>query len=266
MATHELTNEQYHAHPAISRSALSYIARSPRHYWARYVDPEAKPEAPTPAMQFGTAVHTAVLEPELFVENYDVGPSASKLTKAWKEAAAACEAEGKSLVTQEEFDLIEGIRHSLWLHPSARRALESPGSNEATYIAKCPVSKLQLKARADRITDSGWVVDLKTTQDASAPEFARSVAKFGYHLQAAFYLHVIEAATGKRPKGFLFVAVEKARPFAVQVFRASSLMLEQGTKEMFQHLDTLAHCLKEDQWPSYSDGLVDLDLPAWARR
>ena len=266
MATHDLTNEAYHAHPAISRSALSYIARSPRHYWARYRDPDATPEPPTPAMLFGTAVHTAVLEPELFVELYDVGPSSSKLTKAWKEAFAAAQAEGKSLLTQEEFDLIEGIRHSLRLHPSAKKALDAKGETEASYIAKCPVSGLELKARADRLTESGWVVDLKTTQDASAAGFAKSVANFSYHLQAAFYLHVIEAATGKRPKGFLFLAVEKSRPFAVQVFRASSLMLEQGTKEMFLHLETLAHCIEKDQWPSYSDGLVDLDLPPWARR
>ncbi len=57
-----MENADYHAHPAISKSHLDLIARSPLHYWARYIDPKRVIPEPTPAMRIGSAVHTHVLE------------------------------------------------------------------------------------------------------------------------------------------------------------------------------------------------------------
>jgi hypothetical protein len=59
-----ISNEQYHADPAVSASHLHAIARSPYHYWSRYLDPNRKPVEPTAAMRLGSLVHCAVLEPD----------------------------------------------------------------------------------------------------------------------------------------------------------------------------------------------------------
>ena len=58
----------YHADPALGHSALIKILRSPAHY-LEYRN--AKHE-PTPAMEFGTALHAAILEPESFSAEYAV--------------------------------------------------------------------------------------------------------------------------------------------------------------------------------------------------
>ena len=262
--THELTSEQYHAHPAVSRSGLALVQRSPRHYWERYLNPDHVATEPTPAMRFGTAVHTAILEPDLFDARYAIAPTLPRTTKLGKEAWAAAAESGLDLLHEIEHTAIQDIRAAVNGHPAARRCLEIDGINECTFITKDPGTGVQIKCRPDRLTLNGWVIDLKTTQDASTPEFARSIAKFGYHTQAAFYLHTIEVATGIRPKGFIFLAVEKTAPYAVQMMRLGQDSITHGHHSMCEGLNTLAQCQRTGEWPAYSETVVDVDIPAWA--
>lgn len=268
-STHLLDNTAYHEHPAVSKSHLDQINRSPLHYWSRYLDPNRQPTQPTAAMEFGTAVHMAVLEPELFLETYAEAPTASKTTKAGKEAWAAAEAAGKVLLKVDELAQIAGIHTSIMNHPLAKKALRSAGQAEQSYITTDPSTGLEIKCRPDYLTDSGWCIDLKTTLDASAQSFAKSAANFRYHVQAAFYLHTLRSLHGESPKGFLFIAVEKSAPYAVQVFRASADMLQVGHEIAIADLESLAECKElypENQpWPGYPESAVELELPAWAR-
>lgn len=220
-------------------------------------------------MEFGTAVHMAVLEPELFLETYAEAPAISKTTKAGKEAWAAAETSGKLLLKPDELALINGIHTSVMEHPIAKKALRSNGQAEQSFITKDPATGIDIKCRPDYLTDSGWVIDLKTTLDASAASFAKSAANFRYHVQAAFYLHTLGLCLGDAPRGFLFIAVEKSAPFAVQVFRASADMLQTGLEVALADLNSLAECKQlypeVQPWPGYPTSATELDLPTWAR-
>lgn len=269
--THVLSNAEYHQHPALSRSALKYMERSPYHFWYQYLSGKAgDPPPPTPAMAFGTAVHMAVLEPELFLETYAEAPSLPKTTKAGKDAWAEAKATGKELLSKQDMQMIEEIHIALYNHPAAKRALTAPGINEATFIGECPITGLQLKCRPDRLLENGVVIDLKTTQDASASAFSKACANLGYHIQAAFYIHVLHNITGTRPKGFAFLTVEKSAPYGVQLFRCSDSMLAHGHAQMMTQLEELKACKDkygtEEPWPGYSEKTVLLDLPSWAMR
>ena len=263
-----MSAREYREMLAISRSDLTYLLRSPRHYWSHKVDPNRiTAEKYSPALKFGTAVHMAVLEPAEYMQRYAEGPMASRSTKIWKEAQAATKA---TLLPPDEFRLIQGIVSSLQNHDAASKALfRGEGENEATFITKDATTRFDIKCRADRVTSSGFVVDLKTTQDASAKAFAKSVATFGYHMQAAFYMRCIEQATGTIPKGFVFVAVEKEPPFACQVFLADEEMLNIGTKlvdDLLKQLRSLTEEFGTKPWPSYSEQVQTLALPEWATR
>jgi exodeoxyribonuclease VIII len=63
-----IPNADYHHGPGISKSGLDLISRSPLHYKA-VLDAENDNE-PTPAQAIGTALHCAVLEPDVFVQEY----------------------------------------------------------------------------------------------------------------------------------------------------------------------------------------------------
>jgi hypothetical protein len=264
-----MDNTEYHELPAISKSHLDQINRSPLHYWSRYVDPNRQPMQPTAAMELGTAVHMAVLEPELFLETYATAPGLSKTTKAGKEAWAEAEASGKKLLKPDELDQIDCMHQALLSHPGARKALKSQGQAEQSFITKDPGTDLEIKCRPDYLTDSGLVIDLKTTTDASLDAFSKSTANFRYYVQAAWYLHVLEVATGQRPKGFVFLAVEKTAPYAVQVFKASPDLITMGLDQAFADLARIAECKRiypEDQpWPGYPETATVLNLPPWVK-
>ena len=77
----DLPIEEYLAIPAMSSSGLQQFRRSPAHYhWSR-----ANPVAETDAMRFGTAVHTAILEPGLFDATYvTMGHRLRRHAEEWK--------------------------------------------------------------------------------------------------------------------------------------------------------------------------------------
>lgn len=257
----------YHSHHGISKSKLDSIAKSPLHYWSRWCDPSRVTPAPTPAMEFGTAVHMAVLEPGRFAYEYTQAPDVARTTKAGKAEWEAAAADGKQLLKKDDWHSIQAIRQAIATHPMASKILEASGRSERSLFGTCSRTGLELKCRPDYLTDSGWIVDLKTTKDASARAFQKSAATYRYHVQAAHYLHVCELVLQERLKGFLFIAVESGHPHAVQVFEASPTFVQVGAAEAMRNLDALAHALdtypSDKPWPSYSDDVMRLDPPTW---
>jgi exodeoxyribonuclease VIII len=85
----------------------------------------------------------------------------------------------------------------------------------------------------------------------------RSVIKYRYHVQAAFYSQGIGA------EQFLFIAVEKKPPFAVAVYATPPELLEKGLIYAVQDLRQLATCRAENRWPGYGDEIQSLVIPDW---
>jgi len=235
-----MDNAAYHAHPAISKSHLDLIARSPLHYWARYVDPARVTPEPTPQMRLGTALHTHVLELNRWDAEIAVAPNCDRRTKAGKEAFAAFEADsaGKTVITADDAEVVMAMGRSIMRHPGAAMLLGLPGKAETTHMWTDATYGLECKCRPDWLTDDGSiVVDLKTTRDASPRGFRRSIADYRYHCQAGWYLHGVEQATGKRPDQFIFICVETTAPYAVAVYAADAEMIERGYQQDIDALE-----------------------------
>lgn len=64
----DLSNADYHGGPGISKSGLDLIEKAPSTY--RYAMDNSAEREETAAMRIGTAVHAAILEPELFATDY----------------------------------------------------------------------------------------------------------------------------------------------------------------------------------------------------
>lgn len=250
-----MNNAEYHADPAISASHLHAISKSPAHYYARYLAPKRPPSIQTAAMQFGSLVHTAVLEPDELSKRYGVCPPRN--TKVGKEAAAQMKADGIEAITQTDWDTAAAISEAVYDHPVASDLL-SKGAPEQSFWWDDKQTGLRCKCRPDWLRPDGIVVDLKTTQDASPKGFAKSVANFRYHVQAAHYLNGLEA------EKFIFIAVEKFYPFAVAVYELDASALIEGDSLAFRDLRRIATCRKLDEWPSYSQEITTLSLPMWA--
>ena len=264
-----MNNADYHAHSAVSKSHLDQVARSPLHYWARYLDPNRIVPEPTPAMAIGSAVHTHVLELDQWDARYVSAPDGiDRRTKAGKAEweAFTTAATGRTVLPKADADLVMRMAHSVFTHPAAAMLLALPGKAETTHMWTDAATGLQCKCRPDWLTDDGrLLVDLKTTEDASPRGFSRSIVQWRYFLQASWYLDGVEQATGTRPEQFLFLCVEKKAPYAVAVYAADAEMIAAGAQTAARDLDVLATCKAAGAWPGYSDQIEPISLPPWMR-
>ena len=81
----ECSNDQYHGGPGVSKSHLDAIAgASPLHYWHKYINPNRERAEPSQALIMGSAIHSIVLEPDLFTGEYITVPedAPKRATKA----------------------------------------------------------------------------------------------------------------------------------------------------------------------------------------
>jgi exodeoxyribonuclease VIII len=258
---HDLTNAEYHASPAISKSGLDLIHRAPALYRWR----QANPAEQTPAMRLGTLTHAIVLEPDLFERETAVRPEGiDRRTSVGKADLAAfeLEAEGREIISSEKGAKLAAIRDAVRSHPAAAKALaDSPVIEQSIFW---DVDGIACRCRPDAVTARGVIVDLKTTRDASPDGFAKSVAQYRYHVQAAFYFDGYKAAFGEAPRGFVFIAVEAEPPYLVAVYVASEAMTNRGRHDYRADLETFRRCQDTDTWPGYSDAPLTIDLPKWA--
>jgi hypothetical protein len=249
------SNADYHADPAVSASHLHAIARSPYHYWSRFLDPNRKPVEPTAAMRLGSLVHCAVLEPDELLQRYGVAPD--RRTKAGKEQAERMATEGMEAVSESDMALALSMASSVRQHPAAY-ALLAQGKAEQSFWWDDATTGLRCKCRPDWYYGS-TVVDLKTTTDASPSGFARSVATFRYHVQASHYLAGLHGA-----ERFVFIAVEKTAPYAVAVYELDAEAMAAGNELRLRDLRMIADCRATGEWPGYGDQCQTLSLPKWA--
>jgi exodeoxyribonuclease VIII len=262
-----MDNATYHAHSAVSKSHLDLVAKSPLHFWARYLDPNRVPQEPTAPMVIGSAVHTHVLELDQWDAQYVVAPAGidrrTKVGKAeWDVFQTAIGT--RTVISREDADLVMRIGRSVLSHPAAAYLLGLPGKAETTHMWVDEISGLQCKCRPDWLLDDGsMIVDLKTTEDASPRGFQKSIAQWRYHCQASWYLDGLQHATGKRPEQFVFIAVEKKPPYVCAVYVADQQMIEIGRDTARRDLDKLNLCKAADYWPGYSDGIEQINLPPW---
>jgi len=258
----DMTNEEYHGHAAVSKSDLDAAHKSGRHYFDKKNGP-VRPS--TAAFDLGTALHAAALPGESFDSVAVRMPEGLKKTTKEGKAFVAEHAD-KIILNSADAYCIDQMMLSMLEHPVSSGLIkgELPGKSEQSFFVTEPETGLEVKCRPDfMLNDGSLIIDLKTTTDASPKGFQKSLVNFRYYVQAAWYLDVVELATGKRPDGFLFVAVEKQRPFSTGVYVADEEMIKIGREHAMQDLRNIAEWKEKDIYPGYSDRAEMISLPKW---
>lgn len=257
-----LSRAEYEAIDAVNVSSLVHFERSAGH--AR--EQMTHPKTPTPAMDFGTAFHMAVLEPERFEASYVVPIKVDRRTNAGKAAWAAFEAEhgAKASLDDEEYRSIIVMRDALWLHPTASALLRG-GLSEVCIIFREEETGLLCKSLLDRIADFDgwtWIVDLKSCADAGKFEFKRSIKSLQYGPRAAFYVDGCNAVA-PRERRFAWIAVErpaKLSTFApIAFYEADYEALAAGRSRYMRWLRNYAEAKASGVWPAYPNEIQPLD-------
>lgn len=258
------TNKEYHSGDGVSKSDLDMLHVCPAKYRYRKDNPE---DHDTPALLFGSMVHKLILEPDDFDSEFVIAPECDKRTKAGKQMYDEfLESVGdRKIVTAADREIGLAMRDSVMKDPKAAKLLTG-GDTETSYYWNDERTGVLCKCRPDKV-NLNYIIDLKTTEDASRDGFARSLLNFRYYVQAAWYLKGYEAATGIKPDGFIFVAVEKKPPYATAIYVVNDATIEIGTKEAAEDLDTFVRCTESGNWYGYggeNNDAMTIDLPSWA--
>ena len=248
----------YHAYPAASNSGLKLVARSPAHY--KYAP---KREA-TRNMVIGSALHMAVLEPELFYQQYTLLHGCEdQRAKEYKEAKE--QFGEKFVLVSTECEKVEGIMNSVLHDREIDSLLSKPGHNELSGFSIDPETGLTCKHRFDKLLNNGVAIDLKTTIDARPDAFSRAIYNYNYHVQAAFYMDQYAWVTGRELQDFIFIVIESEAPYACKMYRLDPESIDVGRATYRKALDEYAKCKKSGVWPAYqNDGIEEISIPKWA--
>lgn len=256
-----MPNDVYHSWPdSISNSGLTRIAQSPGHYMYRGPGKDSR------FKDIGSAIHTALLEPEVFQSKYVLLRDVADRRASEYKAAAKVHG-GEYVLTGPESDNVVGMVESVYSQPKTAAWLRSDGYREASLFVNDPVTGVLVRVRYDLLTKSGHVIDIKKTQDARPEAFSRSVFNYRYYVQAALYLDAWKWATGQDLKSFRFLAIEEHPPHATKLYKSDFTMLEEGRKEYRAALDSYAACVASGDWHLYEQDDDELiSLPDWKLR
>lgn len=273
-----LSMAEYHGDlcvsPSISSSGLRTIwGQSPAHYWydSPYNPNRPKPKE-RPHFSIGKAAHHLLyLGRKGFDAEFVVRPDQwndwrTAASKKWRAEQIKA---GLTIITDAELEAITGMARSLGAHPLVKSGILD-GAVERSLIFKDAKSGAWLKSRPDNIpSSSGLFADLKTADSVSDDSLERSLANYGYHMQAALVGMASEAVLGRPMEEFALVWVEKAPPHCVRVTVLTGADLERGRMQLRRSIDQFAECVATGEWPGPGGTRRDaeyLTLPPWAAK
>jgi hypothetical protein len=263
----DMEHNFYHEVPGISSSKIRRFGQSQLHAF------EEENET-TPAMKFGTAAHSLIVEGEEAFVNNVVCLTGSPYTNANKELKKEYEGRGLIVITAQEKDTLysmkealipEGIKHLSADEGEYPSMFNSPFERaifwwEQDLLLKVKSDVLRYPVNMPHKSNSIILVDYKTTADCSVKGFTSSIRKYQYDLQAAWYKRGFEKA-GFNVVDFIFVAQEKKKPFASKIFRMSHTDMDSGWQRMESLLTEYNAVLNGKETTIYnSPSIVDIDL------
>jgi PDDEXK-like domain of unknown function (DUF3799) len=259
-----LPEAQYHAHPALSASTAKDLLRPScpalfRH--KRDNPPEAKRQ-----FDYGSAAHKALLGVGPRVELFDAPDWKTKKAQDW---AKACRAEGVLPILTCEQERIDAMVAALRAHPFAWSLfVDGQGDPEVSAFWHDPTFGVDRRCRFDWLphTDGGRLVipDYKTTISASPATIGSTIAKYRYHMSAAWYVDMAHGLGLAEDIAFVLVFQEKTAPYLVTVAEIDADGMRMGRGLADAALQTFAQCTATDTWPGYTDDVALVSLPTWA--
>lgn len=258
---------EYAAVPGLRASDLKLLKRSPAHWQAAKNAPKKK----TDALAFGTLFHTAIEHPERFLELYAVEPDVDLRTKIGKQELEEFKDKCKDdaiIVPYDWADDLVGMLRSCMNHKLLKNLLKDGVRETSLFVDDTETGEL-LQCRPDFISAKGFLVDIKTTRDASQSFFLNEIfsSRFSgspfYGLQAAHYAHCARMSQVCNGDSFIFVAIEKEPPYGIMIYPMDEGCLGPGEQWRSDLTKLYAECRKTQQWPCYPERAVQVFPPEW---
>ena len=292
--THKMPPADYHTCPDWSVSQTKLLPDSPEEFYGLHVaEPPRWAKGPTPAMNFGSMVHSRLLEPGTFAELYPQAEQCSGVLKSGKGAGERCSHQGSfrlpdgtwlcgvhtkgessarlvNCITSEDVARLNSIVRNCEESADVRSLLGVKGEIEYSLFGTHQPTGLLVRGRLDKWYTHGEarvILDVKTTSPDPFNErlMAAHFYGLGYHRQAAWYLDLMEGA-GSPCEAFVFLAIKTVIPFTCAVWTLNPNAIELGRRQNELALADLALRFKSGDWSNEKAALqpLMLDVPPYA--
>jgi hypothetical protein len=240
----------------VSKSLLWDFNESP-YKWRHSTGKEV-----TKAMDLGTLIHSAILEPERAITDIaSVAPFPDFRTKAAQEWKADQREMGKMIVTDADIRAASGCEQ-VFSEDYAQRFGVGYKSEVAVFAE---IGATQIKGMIDLVPDNlDLLVDLKTTaRIGSLREITNTIISRGYHWQAALYLDLWNAASGETRNRFVICFIEVSEPYETAWVEVSPTLIEAGRAGYMNALAKWQSCVAIDVWPRQHEGITLIEKPTY---
>ena len=271
----DMTAADYHADPCETPSlsatcAKTLIERSPQRAHLEHPKFGGTRRVSSSSMDRGTIVHSLVLEQPLDVQVLDYPDYRTKAAQHERDAALNA---GKTPVLEREMGPYYVMASTIRGH-IANFGIALDGQSEGTVLWEDEDDNgfsVKCRSRMDhcKVKDGTfWVIDLKTTSDASPKTLNRHILNFGYDLQAAAYTRAIANVAPEwagRIK-FLFLFAEDEPPYPVTPILLDGAFMALGLSKWRRAVNLWSQCLRSGIWPGYASETLFAHPPQWAIR
>jgi hypothetical protein len=217
----------------------------------------------TKAMDLGTLIHSAILEPNIPLDQVAaISPFADFRTKAAQEWRDDQREMGRMIATEDDIRAASGCEQ-VFSEDYAQRFGVGYKSEVAVFAE---IGATPIKGMIDIVPDGlDLLVDLKTTPKriGSLREITNTIIYFGYHWQAALYLDLWNAASGEHRSRFVFCFIEVTEPYESAWVEVSPELIEAGRAGYMNALAKWQSCVAIDVWPRQHEGITLIEKPAY---
>jgi len=213
------------------------------------------PRQESKAFEFGTLLHTLVLEREEVAKRYAQPLDRPKRSNADKEAHADYAEANKDKILVDAKDMQQAIEMSEVVLNRYGKIIER---SLRELVFETSIDGIKLKAKID-IYDpkSGYIIDLKSTAD-DLQKVTQNSWDYGYSLQAGFYERVvIDSDLNYLNFGFLFSSKKDKRAL---MYECSQNFMEHGRAEFARVFDLVQ---RYENSQEIEDAVKVLNMPKW---
>lgn len=240
----------------VSKSLLWDFHKSP-YKWLYGRDKET-----SKAMELGTLIHYAILEPDRNLESLvAVSPYVDYRTKEAREWRDSQRMAGKIIATAEEINTAS-VCGEIFREDYAQK-FQAKTQNEVAVFGK--IGDTEVKGMIDLVPDGlDCLLDLKTTSSIDSLEnLQRTIVNRGYHWQAALYLDLWNAACGEKRTRFVFCFIETDHPHETAWVELSENLIDIGRAGYMNAIAKWQTCVAADTWPKSIEGIAMIETPKY---
>lgn len=264
----DLSHDDYRAAEGVSNSDLLLLEKRPSSVKQHKTAP--RDPRKTGAADFGTIVHTALLEPEKFEGSFIIGPTKSRETKAFMDFEMQPENHGKLILLESEYDQLRLTVDCALADPTMEKYLRQHKFDaEASIFVFDELFGVMRKIRIDanHVPHGLSVIgDMKSSAGrgegviemwSNPLTWKNPLFTLNYGHGAAYYLDTASMHYGEQIDSYVFLIIGKTADFGVYPVDVREItreeLIEYGFFDrMLRNLEEYAERLHSDDWVSVS--------------